>query len=459
MAISNLKLPADLTKFYNGLDLDSINLKEINNWYLQLPRSFENRDELTKIKFALQKFRQDYLTRLLQLKSKDLYEKLQTLNIYFFPDQLRAIEHLITPEQVKAIKKYQGEDFPKLKVKPFKHSAIKFKDWSFQKEFFDYSFCPRGVLYRGLEFISGDLLMVSPALESGGLFTVFSEPDSFSAHLAIFVMLDKQGTYLPSVLEIHEHGVRALPLCHYLSPEFSTYVEVIRDPQMEKAPLEKISEISFRLIDECQGYSFQTDDRDHKHFTCTRLATELRQRLGLPKVEAKSTFTIQSYRRNLDHLEFKFKTILEPNDFLVTEGFEFVGVVDNQLLHFEVLSRISINAYLKLFASESLSLNKLGLLMKLFLFCTENIQQKNRLGKILATVFGYSLENFPQGSKELLSYFYFTDKKITKLAKKLNKKVYHLLRRPYFFDLEEFEASAEMQALLKEEASCLKNLF
>ncbi len=460
MDTSSQEILEILSLFYKEPKTDLELLKNLNQAYQLLERRLESRDLVTQTKFALQKWREDYLTLLIEKKPRDLYEQLLELGVYLHGDDLETLASLLSSKQLTTLEKKQGEQFPKLKVKPFKKSRLRFKKWSTDQRFYDYTYHERGVNFRGLNLESGDILMVSPTLESGGLFTVFSSPDSFSAHLAIFVMLKVGTRFLPAVIEIHEHGVRSLPLSHYCDPCFSTYIEVMRDPLVSTKPLEDISKVSFELIAECQGYSFQTDDRDEKHFTCTRLATELWRRLALSSIAAKSSFDIQSFRTNLDHLEFKFKKILEPNDFLVDENFIFVGLIDNQQLYFEVTGRISINAYLHLFSSFELDLKKLGPILKIFLFCTEKIQEGRLLGRFIASLFGYSFSNFPRGSKELLSYFYFTDKKITKLAQKIIYDLHRLLRqRLFLFDLKNFEDSEDVQSLLRKNSNCLKNLF
>ena len=63
---------------------------------------------------------------------------------------------------------------------------------------------------------------------SEGIFTVFSREENYSPHLGVYVEIEVDGKVFPCIYEIHERGIRTVPLNIYLSPAFTSYVEVYR---------------------------------------------------------------------------------------------------------------------------------------------------------------------------------------------------------------------------------------
>lgn len=460
--------------------------------YSNASRNIETRDNLVLKKFSIQHWAQKLanilLTRLETTKEEDypiLINCFIKLNISLTETQLKIMiaiiaknttdssilnkltflvaqqgrvsllsAHLITPELLKL-----SGPAVKAKIGPFKKSHCTFERWSKNSEFSNYKISGNNISFRGLELRPGDILMVSPTLETGGLFTVFSTPDSFSAHVAFIAVLNYSGKAFPSVVEIHEHGLRAVPLSTYFAGDFSTYIEVIRLNEINESHYDKINSFYFKNLPVCHGYSFHTDDRDDNHFTCTRVINELLAYLDLPLFKQTSIYQNEKLIRNLHHLNFKFDNILEPNDILINPRATFIGTIDNQNLSFEVSGRLAVNYYCHMLSTKTLDLKKLSLFYQILFYFTKVIQSGNVLGKIIGWIFGYNSKNFPKGSAELLSYFYIVDPQLTKMAKLILKETEQLIEEETHFSIYSFENRAEVVALLKKHSHLLNSSF
>ena len=159
----------------------------------------------------------------------------------------------------------------------------------------EYEYAENGLIYRDLLIKEGDLLLVDLNKIFDGINTSFSAPRSSFTHNGIVIFLEHDGRKVPAVFEIHATGLRIVPLNRYLSPEFTSYVEVFR--RTEAGPLnaewsDQLSQLVNRLLTEQMGYDFNARpipeggydvmvQRGQRCVVCSTLVDMLDKTLGI----------------------------------------------------------------------------------------------------------------------------------------------------------------------------------
>jgi hypothetical protein len=351
------------------------------------------------------------------------------------------------------------EEFEILSIPPFQSSRWDFKKWRENSRIRSLSKGDTHLRYKNLVLQPGDLFLASPHLESAGLFTIFSEPESFSAHLAVYCHLNYQDKYFPALIEVYEKGVRAVPLDTFLAPHFSNHCEILRFNDVTNEHLEVINENALKTLSKGKGYSFNTDDRDEHYFTCTRLVKEIFSTLPINVEVKRSEFSCPKKTRNLHLIDFTFKDILEPCDFLDSNVTSYVGRVDNEEFLHDLLCYISVHQYVEIFKEYDLNPYLEKKSFRTINFCSNQIANQNVLGLIFSKVFGYSFDNFPRGPLKLLSYYYFTEPRIIKFSKQIKNELFSMIERDEYFNLFEFLESKEFIELCEKYSTTFKQLF
>jgi hypothetical protein len=216
---------------------------------------------------------------------------------------------------------------------PVRRSRWPFRRWSQRPEATDYRIEGDTVVYRGLRLRSGDIVLVNLAIDRDGLFTALSATRPTISHTGIFVMIHKDGRSYPAVLELHELGVRAVPLSVALSAKMVSYAEIYRLREPVPADWsEQLSEVALELLNSFQHYDFNTTQSDANHMTCPDLPNYFYGRTGRERFPGNSTMAPET-QPNLKKLGLQIDRFLSPDDYSSSERLELAGWIDNG--HFE----------------------------------------------------------------------------------------------------------------------------
>jgi hypothetical protein len=280
--------------------------------------------------------------------------------------------------------------------------------WAHRSEFqLDaYETTEEGVFFRGIEFISGDLLLTNQDCDSDGLFsTLLAKQINFS-HVAIFCLLDHEGQRLPSVVEINELGVRAVPLKAMASERFNSYLEIYR-PRAPLSPAEKlrINQAALQIMQEIHAFDIYQDETQTKYLNCARTVAELYRAAGLEPVAAASRYHPDTHP-NLDFLGIGAcagKPMLMPDDFLRSPSFKLIGSIDNGKF-LDVVARGLMRERIQEIWRTAL-LEPKNFPPEFFLnhWVVNAIQKERWYSEVLIRAAGLSRQHFPSGPSMFLS--------------------------------------------------------
>ena len=304
----------------------------------------------------------------------------------------------------------------RIRIPPSYKSAWPFERWSKHEEFSLYARGPEGVVYRGIEFVPGDILIVNLQNPSEGLFTVVLEGRNYSPHMAIFVEVETEIGSFPAVYEIHQVGVRLVPLHIFLSDLVSSYVEVFRHKDAPSDWKDRLNTASLDILSNEQGFNLFADDehRDGDHYlTCVTAVQHLVESSGvLPSYPAPNDVSPGTLV-NMKPLGFEATEYHSPTDFLTWDQLALIGIIDNGG-YTDDIARQLVNELLSERMDE-LPLRLDGGAYRIFRWASGLVlRQVPVAAPLLRATFGYSKENFPMGTKELLAFMELVQMDINK---------------------------------------------
>ena len=294
----------------------------------------------------------------------------------------------------------------RVKIPPSYKSSWPFQRWRDHEEFAEYDRSGGSVDYRGVEFRSGDILIVNLQNPSEGIFTVALEDRKYSPHMAVYVEVDTERGRFPAVYEIHQVGVRLVPLHLFFSPDITSYVEVYRFEDQPPAWEESLSAAAQEIALEDHAFNLFADeehsDGDH-YLTCVTACQVLFERSGhLPRYPSQSTVA-SAAGINLATLGFVQPSYLAPSDILQWDALRLVGIVDNgypidNVARQLVNERFSVRLAGRPFSSGDAR-------FRLFRWAGGLIRREAPLAApILRGAFGYTRGNFPMGTRDMLGF-------------------------------------------------------
>ncbi|MBX9769582.1 MAG: hypothetical protein K2X47_20060 [Bdellovibrionales bacterium] len=335
-----------------------------------------------------------------------------------------------------------------LDIPPVDPSRWPFEKWSKFSEFADYQIRGHEVTYRGICYRPGDLLVNNLNSDSNGIFTAANHPESFAGHLGIFVLLKSQGKTFPSVIEVYQNGVRAIPLSQFLHPDFTSYVEVYRLKEIRAHHFPAIHQVAVRLLQSVLGYSFFTETH-HEHFSnCTGILSQMLEEIGLAPVTNRSSYSHRRVQTNLARLGFHCKTVLTPLDVAVDPRFEFLGVVDNGHFKREAARLVAIRTLIDHYLEWDLDLAKMPLSFRIYRWAIGHIRKRSLLGRQVLRIYRFRPENFPLGPDLLIAIVELSDRFVKHTVRRTHVRLgsYFSAVRP--FRIFDFVGSPEVQTLL-----------
>ena len=211
-------------------------------------------------------------------------------------------------------------------ILPVKASQWPFEKWASDPEFSSYVFVENGVKYRGLTFQNGDILLSNLHGPTDGLYTSFMDPVGYLAHFALFTLFEKDHGFFPAVIEIHEHGIRAVPLSVFLSGSFTEYVEIYRVRNPSAGWVQDLPKLTSAILKEPHAYDFCSQDEDRKYLSCSSVGSLFFERMGMKPIVAKALFPA-GVAKNLSQFDMTFSEILTPTDYATDPRLELVGTL------------------------------------------------------------------------------------------------------------------------------------
>jgi hypothetical protein len=260
------------------------------------------------------------------------------------------------------------------------------------------------VVYRGITFVPGDVLLVNLANPSEGLFTDFSATDNYSYHAAVYVEIENDGARVPCVYESYEHGTRVVPLCTYLSPSHTICAELLHWSQ---APSDAAAALSAAVTAELSrehGFNLWLDtahDAGGRYITCTTAIGNVLQAAGFPLPDVLSQID-SGAGRNLAELGVRAGSFFSPGDFFAMTGLAPSGFVDNGRWQLYAAAAIGNDWVHRMLSGGSIAPKRDGT-YRFYLWGATTIVTKSFPYRALLSVFGFTETNFPAGPPEALA--------------------------------------------------------
>jgi hypothetical protein len=292
-----------------------------------------------------------------------------------------------------------------LDIEVNRDSPWPFERWSTQPAFAEYRFEGNGVRYRGLLLQPGDLILPNVNLDGNFVYSALSDPKGFCPHSAVFVMLEANGLRYPAVLETYEKGLRAVPLCVFLNARYISYAEIYRHRDLQGADVSQVSGAALALLALARGYNFNTLDHDDcTYVCCTTVARQLYQTLGLPVLDQFGAIRDPGIRANMQRLDYEFLDVFfTPIDFVRSDVFRFVGVVDNAQPARLIARELVEQRFRHCFSKGTIRSERLPLMVKLTHFGIGQMRGRTLVGRLISGVMGFDHISLPKGPDRILA--------------------------------------------------------
>ncbi|MGZ3661145.1 MAG: YiiX/YebB-like N1pC/P60 family cysteine hydrolase [Bdellovibrionota bacterium] len=300
---------------------------------------------------------------------------------------------------------------------------ITFSEWSKRPEFgaAAYKFSGDGVLFRGQQLEPGDVLLTNLNSDSDGVYNTLVEGRTSFSHVAVFVMLNG----IPAVVEIHDEGVRAVPLKFFLSDRFSTYVEVFRYRDITPQVRSRLSRAALDMIHENHGFDFFIDESQTTYLTCTLTSADLFRRSGLEPIRGETVYS----QKNLPNLRIlgvertsKHKLLI-PDDFTRSPRLQLIGVIDNDRFDRVVARALVRDRVQDLWQTQVLDETRFPFDYHIYRIAVDSIQNHSWVSPVLLKFLGFRSDNFPSGPPVFLSLTKPALERMEAASREVNKKL------------------------------------
>jgi hypothetical protein len=316
-----------------------------------------------------------------------------------------------------------------IRIPPSYKSRWPFERWSQFPDFAQYRRVDGNVVYRGIEFRPGDVLIINLQNPSEGVFTLALDGRNYSPHMGMYVDIETDQGLFPAVYEMHQFGARVVPLHLFLSDSISSYVEVFRHSAARPEWGRALSTSAKEIVAEDQGFNLFADEehRDGNHYLgCITVIEYLVERAGLDPAHLEASAVSEVALAHLQPLGFRSIAYLSPTDVLQWEQLELVGIIDNGDYVDNIARQLVNERFSQRLADSPLRLDNGGYLF--FSWASGLIIRDTPVvAPLLRSLFGHSKENFPMGTKELLAFMELIQFDVNKSVKNLTPYVVEAL--------------------------------
>ena len=451
--------------------------------YLNLPRHEMPHDDLVEIKFAFQKWRFDVAKYIIDQLKNDGFKKvelqleiLMALHLKLSVEDIETIKSVVKNDEnldqlfisqncssLSESKPVQDMVGPTevLPIKPIKPSKWNFERWSKLDAFSKYRFTDDGgIIFRGVTLYSGDVFVTSINMKSAGIYTSIPRPASYSSHFAYFAILDRGGKKFPSIMEVYEHGVRAIPLNMFLDKSFTSYTEVYRLNEMESFRSD-VSDISKFLMKTIYGYNFNTVDNDPNYIGCTEIYNVLLSKLKIDKISMKSYYRNETIVENYGFLDFHHGEVLNPMDFAVDDRTDLIGIFDNGEFKSEIARFSVVLNFVQLISSRKFTKETMPLRYKINYWGIDQVKKDNLLGGIIRKVEGFGKLHFPKGPIGIMALIEPAQKLVAQVVESIKDSVSEMLEEENYvvFSIDNFLKREDLEREIVKHNSKVSGLF
>lgn len=291
-------------------------------------------------------------------------------------------------------------------------SETKLEDWESDSRFSHYIYKSNVVIFRGIEFRPGDLILNHPQSSPTGLGTVVaSEPNLFS-HVAMVVFLKRGSRVVPIVVDEHERGVRAVPLSDYLSPKVIQYAEVFR--LKDRAVIEGKGEVLSRVVEELLHrdvpYDLSGTPRPNA-MSCVELVNYIYSNSGVEPFPITSGVSDGAYPNVLSWGPIE-RNYVTPAQVALNPRVELIGYVDNAIpLQQMIANEAVLRIFRDLMTEKQIDMGEIRRKEAVMAYLIDRMQDPDSiLGRILLKLRGIPRSLIPYGSRDFMtSVLYLND--------------------------------------------------
>jgi hypothetical protein len=297
------------------------------------------------------------------------------------------------------------EPVEKLYYKGMSATPNEFSVWADKPEFYNYRFEGDEVVLRGMRIRSGDLILNNPASRPTGIFTSIAQEDSAFAHVGVVVFLERNGKKLPVVLEEHEHGVRAVPLNHYLSPRIAGYTEVFRLKNEAEVNMsrKRLSSEAHQLLRQEIPYDLSGTPNSNA-MSCVEFVNHLYRRSGIEPFPITKGISDKAFS-NVLKMGPVDRNFVTPTQVTMNSRLKPVGYLDSGIPLKEMIAN---EAVVKVFHDQMTQRKMEGSKLRANTGLNEAAIDRVRdpdslVGDLILSMTGFRRTNFPYGSKEMMA--------------------------------------------------------
>lgn len=409
----------------DGNDVHAHAIRDRNQRYLGLQRHDGEAAAILQWKLSALRWRADVLSRLLApaaarppVAGEALADSLAALRLYLHePQQARLAELLPDRDLFARVMAGQGirvADAPchhqvagpgiDLDIPVNRGSVWPFSRWKEIAAFSEYEYRGDGVLFRGVLFRPGDVILANVNLDGNMIYSALSDPKGYCSHSAVFAVLTDDGRRFPSVIETYEKGLRAVPLNVFMGPRYMAYAEVYRHRELTPAQCTAINGVAQTALTEVAGYNFYTVDDDPLYISCTAVVQLLFQAVGLAPIPSRSVIADEVIQRNLRALGYeRYEPFFAPVDYLLSPDLTCVGWIDNNQLE-RLVARELVEARLRvLFASRRLDCRRFPLVHYVNLWGIGHMRRRTPIGRLVSRITGFDHVSLPKGPDRMVA--------------------------------------------------------
>jgi len=473
--MNSQKLIAELKSFFEKSKVDQIRqcqveVHEIESSFAELPRSEMSVSELISLKYKMQHWRKKALSLVMGFlkttKSSgdknsaialliglnllpseqdcatiielgradaDLKDKVNQFCCHYSLHQaLRELNPRILEDQLLL-----AGPAARLPIIANTPSKCTYDKWSEMIEFSDYFYKGEGIVYRGINFLPGDVILCNVNRDGNGIYTFLSEPKGYAYHVGVFAVISKGERKIPAVIEAYKLGVRAVPLSTFLSAQFNSYIEVFRQREVPVGFYEKLNRHAAQIEKATKGYNFDTEDADRSYLACTTVANHLFQLAGARQISTKSHYTTHpQVLRSMRTVGIELHEFFSPSDFVVDAAMKYIGSIDNNHLYKNLSRELTERFFFKLLTYSEIQISQLPFVVTVGKFSVNQIRAGTVLGKLIGFFAGFTQENLPKGPTTLLSVIEVYEKMMKYCARTVCPKLEMLMddRKPVDVD-------------------------
>ncbi|OFZ56351.1 MAG: hypothetical protein A2428_06620 [Bdellovibrionales bacterium RIFOXYC1_FULL_54_43] len=500
--VDRLESVVRMPEIRSGIEDFHREIDEIQNGFRLLPRHEIQADELVSLKFRMQHWRERVLDLVTKYLSngpslEDAALGFETLSILELkpertvlswlsdwveqnggsspataPLRASAGRYFATVGEHEFLRKTKLTDQdlvrlagPATKLPIFANlvSRCTVEKWSKDPEFASYQRDGEGVLFRGIRFLPGDVLICTVNRDGNGIYTALCTPRAYGYHIGIFSMMQREGRELPVVIETYRTGVRAIPLSTFLSTNCISYAEVCRLREIPTGFYAAINRLANTVPGTVKGYNFDTEDPDRSYMACTTVGSQMFESAGAPAILARSKYLGEPrIQRNLAVFDFVLPAFLSPTDFLTDKRMRMVGAVDNHHFDRNIAREIAERHFVKIFRNFELELAKLPVMFALNRWAIRQMRQGTLIGKLIAATHGFTQTNIPKGPEKVLAIIELYEHMLEAAVKHAIEPIRayrHRQERPRLIDIDRLTSDPAIELIMQKALKPIRNGF